>query len=231
MPERFGLSGSDIGRMRHKQEVDIVRSWADMVETEVSRLRGLLQRGLLASDYREQRHRELASLLELLRRGLDPHQPRLFRGRVALEMRCQPRGHLLARVYPTKDLPILVPTIGSLPLLPERQEQARRRRSEIAVLRGLFPATPDFSREPWIERSDGSVSEDEELGDLVGDRWYVIRGLTFLGDRHRHEFWEDAELGTVGPVAFHLLCRCGERKVPTHEVMAALDAGRRVVTG
>ncbi|GAA4983326.1 hypothetical protein GCM10023205_61380 [Yinghuangia aomiensis] len=191
-------------------------------------------RGLCA--LREERLVKLRSQLELFRRGLDPGRPRLFRGRVLLELRCAPKGHNLARVYPTSHNPVFVPSVACSRLIKLDADERRIRRDRDRVTRILDPVRE--TRDQWIEEFfdwqsyDAAVSSDlsnDELAKKQRDcTSYDISGLATLMESHRRWSVETVN-GLVRPSWF-LYCRCGLGAVATAEVMEALDSGARHLT-
>ncbi|MGW5742401.1 hypothetical protein [Amycolatopsis sp. NPDC003861] len=169
------------------------------------------------------------AVLEVLERGLDPKKHRTFRGRVLLEARCEKRGHILARVYPTSQGPLLIPSVSGLPLgrngkkeqrfSGEHYEFAKHWRT---ILELSGNPDPRGYRDRWIqEYAAGDDAEDSE--------YFTIFGLTLLGEQHRREtvLIEERDIEVVP--TFYLLCRCGTELLATVEVMRALDAGQRVL--
>jgi hypothetical protein len=203
---------------------DDVQAWARQLERDLERyrIRDDKWRGDRTWDFHGERwaaqQRDAANLYDLIRRGLDPSRPRRFKGRVSLTIRCEPRGHLLALVYPTCDRPVLVPSVSCLPATtPEKTKQHQHKTAETRRLFGL-PADRDKWIEVWFPQH-----EDERMT-------YDIRGLSILDERHRQETVQWEPYGLVRPSWF-LLCRCGQRIVPAASVMKALDAGAQVMTG
>ena len=180
------------------------------------------------------------SELDLLQRGLDPDKYRTFKGRIALEIRCKAKGHSLARVYPTRFLPVLVPTIATLPFGPNRSKEVRAQRWQNPnnrKMREIEPWAAHATRDPWIEEwlDDTEMEfllQDMKERDLTsGEMEYrmkmaniiCIRGLTAVKDRHRATERYDPTLDRVFQPVWEFMCRCGVQTVATAIVMDALD--------
>ena len=107
----------------HEEYSRLIQIWCKQLETRLSEL------GWPNPSPRLKKYCiDYLSELDLLRRGLDPDKYRTFNGRIALEIRCKEKGHSLARVYPTLPLPVLVPTIATLPYGEGGSKEARAQR-------------------------------------------------------------------------------------------------------
>src|SRR2546425_12981171 len=96
-------SPSEINKRRHEEYSRLIQIWCQQLETRLSEL-GWPNPSPRLKDYCI----DYLSELNLLSRGLDLVKHRTFKGRIALEIRCKKKGHSLARVYPTRPLPVLV---------------------------------------------------------------------------------------------------------------------------
>ena len=165
----------------------------------------------LAERYRRQ-VTEARALAELLARGVDPSRPRLFRGRVQTELICRPRGHVLARVYPTAEAPVLVPNVGASPGTPSDTVEGRFGPHGSAgerIRRSWFQAGPAPARDEWIKYDAGEVS-------LPGT---VVLSGAASGNGSAANESED--------VSVALRCRCGTRWIQLATVIQAVADGQR----
>jgi hypothetical protein len=207
-----------IARIRRQELEEMIKEWGDHLAKEMSehQRRAERWRGTRTWHYHgdrwEQQAVDTVSLWDLVRRGLDPRQERRFRGRVALTVRCEKKGHVLALVYPTCACPVFVPSVRCLPVgSPDRWKPQQQRAAKFA--REYFPWAQAAVRDPWIEEMD----EDES-----GISYY-IRGLTILTANNRRDA-VNVEGREVRPT-FFLLCRCGQQLIAVADVMRALDRG------
>ena len=140
---------SEINKRRHEEYSGLIQIWCEQLETSLSEL-GWPNPSPRLREYCI----DYLSELDLLRRGLDPAKYRTFKGRIALEIRCKRKGHSLARVYPTRPLPVLVPTIATLPYGQGRSKEARAQRWQNPnnrKMREIEPWATNDTRDPWIE--------------------------------------------------------------------------------
>jgi len=244
-----------------QQQEWLCSRWAESLRKEVQSVRARMAR--YESDPGESAKRmrlyhlprwseelvKIESEYDLIRRGLDSRRPRRFRGRVQLEVRCKPRGHDLASVYPTAHRSVLVPAIRQLPLSEKnrrkdvRAERSRRPRQVLFTPtepRGTDPysgivATID-PRDPWIE---SYLDEDVPEGFEPEER-FSIRGMSVL--LPDFETWVDHYMWITTPdrrvansdvpadypdrAAYELLCRCGTRWLRVQTLYEALANGR-----
>jgi hypothetical protein len=147
--------------------------------------------------------------------------------RILLNVRCRPRGHVLARVYPTSVLPVFVPSVADLPVGLNGTKEGRfggEAHQNNKRWREAVKGTPlEMSyRDDWIQ-------EFHDPQDDPDDPNFMIRGLSVLRPRHR-EREVTLDTGQTFTPSFHLLCRCGAGWLATADVMEALDNGQRVVT-
>jgi hypothetical protein len=205
-------------QMRWDGYADMVELWARQLERQHGDFTRSAERWSRTEDGRDlgsrwaAKARETAAVLEVVSRGLDPGGDRLFHGRVSLTIRCQQRGHVLARVYPTRLYPVLIPSVRALPL-GDRTAWKQRQRDATEQVRVHFPWSPGAVRDPWLQASAGAGDEPD----------IHLPGLTVLRNWHRSDqiFYE--QLGWVRPTV-NLICRCGEQMMAVADVMRALDA-------
>jgi len=181
---------------------------------------------------REQELEDDQSLLEVLRRGLDPLKPRHFRGRIATTFRCASRNHELGNIYPTKTHPVFVPTVAALPLKPAtdvayRHDQTQRSRETETWnalnlrLDGVVDAD-ERSRLRNPSRRDGWIRVDRTQAP------YIL-GLEVLSPRWLSKRNYKPPM-TEENVAVDLLCRCGTRYAYVQTFRDALVEGTRVIS-
>jgi hypothetical protein len=158
------------------------------------------------------------SKFDLVSRGLDPEKPRRFKGRISLSIRCKPRGHELAHVYPTRVHPVLVPVVSALPIGPngekEQRAQAAQRQREIADLHGFELV---HIRDGWIEDDDHP------------DGHPYIRGMAVLSPDYLAPREVPAEYAGTEPALF-LLCRCGQRYLYLSQLSTAIRERTRILS-
>ncbi|MEU5446040.1 hypothetical protein [Streptomyces griseofuscus] len=188
-----------------------------------------------------EREIELRSLGHLLSRGLDEAKSRVFKSRVLLGVRCQGKGHFLARVYATPHLPILVPQNAGLPPA-ESKDMRFADLEKMKRLRSMFPMVK--FRDTWIEEypdedlmHDLTQREKRQFGAEVSDARlreieleateFFLRGLTLIQPRHRQS--EVVMDGVSVEPSWYLWCRCGSRVLACHLVTQALDDGVRQI--
>ncbi|MEW2807091.1 hypothetical protein AB0929_08220 [Streptomyces massasporeus] len=179
---------------------------------------------------------ETKSLYDLISRGLDPAKTRAFRGRISVTVRCAVKGHVLARVYATRYLPVLVPQTPYRAIIRDKE----KRFAELPRDKEFRSAFPHVQfRDAWIDvwtdddLIDSSIDyEKVALGvdrlprhrieeiELKGSE-FDIPGLTVIQERHAAT--EVEYEGTVYQPSWYLLCRCGLRYLATHLVVEALS--------
>jgi hypothetical protein len=140
-----------------------------------------------------------------------------------MELRCEKKGHLLARVYPTTFGPLLVPAMSGPPPNSENNsryggERYEREKAFRAKERSLPEQFRTRYRDRWILRFRQDDSDRTE---------FMIRGLTLLTKRHRQTVLHHD--GQPGTPAIDLACRCGTSWFGTAEVMTALDSNLGVL--
>jgi len=212
-------------RARRQDERDVAR-WRAALEVEIARATERLAKGPSRTGFTESNLQSDRAILEVLSRGLDPSKRRTFRGRVLLEVRCEKRGHVLARVYPTSIGPLFIPSVSHLPIGKNRENEHRfgsegyqREKEWRKLFQGTPMQHPASYRDEWIL----DFTDPDERGGVH----LTIRGLEVLTTRHRRE--EMVVDGTPYTPAFEMMCRCGTVWAATSEVMSALDSGRRVL--
>lgn len=234
MPQKR-YSPAEIKKRRHEEYSRLIKIWCEQLETRLSEL-GWPNPSPRLKEYCI----DHLSELDLLRRGLDPDKYRTFKGRIALEIRCEGKGHSLARVYPTHPLPVLVPTIATLPYGQGRSKEARAQRWQNPnnrKMREMEPWATNAIRDPWIEDwlDDTEIKffkQDMQERRFTGEEMeyrmkmanvILIRGLTVLRDKHRVIERYNPTLDPVIQPAWEFMCRCGTRTIATAVVMDALD--------
>ncbi len=219
------MSRSGSSRARRSDERQVAR-WLVALDSKIAGERRRVARGsAVVSGWSANRLVEDCAVREILARGLDPQRMRTFRGRILLEVRCKPRGHVLARVYPTSVLPVFVPSVADLAAGPNGTKEGR------------FGGEAHRNNRRWRDAVKGTPLEMSYRDDWIqefrdphdpNDPTFMIRGLSVLGPRHRErEVTIDA--GQTFIRSFHLLCRCGAGWLATADVMEALDDGWRVL--
>jgi hypothetical protein len=218
-------------------EAGQVRRWATQLEREIARGSDPFARG---SDLLSRSLRDAQSTYEVVRRGLDPDQPRLFRGMVSLTIRCKRRGHVLGYVYPTRFDPVFVPTVSALSggIYREKAARANSRafgrqteqlNAEVLIAEGMRAGEADKAarfmngdlRDHWIEadmRADPAPNEPLEHYSIRG---LAVLSLAYLADR------DDLPEGVTNDMlASPLVCRCGTRLLYTTQLREVLAAKR-----
>lgn len=239
--DRFGAETIHFFRQRALDE--ILKLWTQQLKMHLKDAQRRKSPVTVASYYPE-----VLSTWDLIRRGLDPSKHHTFRGRVSLQIRCRKRGHILAQVYPTCTLPVLVPTIAMLPAGPNGKKEVRarvRHSPESQKRRQMAPWDLWSARDPWIEAYADEdqlriISEHLESGKLTSAQAfnerrlyghsYDIRGLTVLHDGHRTVERYNEFLDCMIQPVWEFLCRCGTTQVPTATVMDTLDQGIATLT-
>lgn len=186
-----------------------LREAAEQAEKEATRCSPYLESKIPEAKARgDQRRREAAAHAELYRRGADPEHPRRFPGTISLTVRCEPRGHELAHVYPTKHGPVFVPT-ASRP-----REGARPASAAIRQVKEAFPWVS--MRDEWVV-TEWVVTEGED--DVQTAR---IGNMTCVDPQK----WAALPPAT----SFFLNCRCGTRAAPLAMIAQALSQATRRLT-
>ncbi|MFF1604960.1 hypothetical protein ACFVYV_47655 [Streptomyces mirabilis] len=230
-----------VSARRRQSEQEEVRLWHRKLDRELERLEqrrhkmGNRSAGIVERFKAEEL--KTRSLHDLIRRGLDPKKTRTFRGRVNVTVRCTPKGHVLARVYATRYLPVIVPQTPYRGFMHDKEKRFTGiDKDQEKVFRSIFSHVQ--FRDTWID----VVTDDEQVDDLIKYEkevrgidplprerldeirldWteYSIPNLTVIQEGHSAR--EVEYDGVTYEPSWYLLCRCGLRYLATYLVVDAL---------
>lgn len=225
MPERVSAAPSQ----RSKHEASQIARWIAALDRDIKSDERLIARPHAMFPGRARaRLAENRSIREVLARGLDPLKTRTFRGRVLMEIRCQPKGHLLGRVYPTTIFPVFIPSVAGHPASKNAQKEVRfatEWHETSKAWRQLTKDTPFHlsNRDNWILEFSDDDGPDERY------THFTIRWMQVLRDRHRPAE-VTLEDGQVVVPSISMLCRCGESWLACADLMGALDTNQSRLT-
>ncbi|MET9791430.1 hypothetical protein [Streptomyces canus] len=230
-----------VSAWRRQSEQEEVQRWHRKLDRELERIEQrrhqMANRSAGIVERFNAEELKTRALHDLMRRGLDPKKSRTFRGRVNITVRCAPRGHVLARVYATRYLPIIVPQTPYRGFMRDKEKRFTGiDRGKEKEFRSIFSHVQ--FRDIWID----VVTDDEQIDALINHekgirgadslprerldeitlKWteYSIPGLTVIQEAHSAR--EVEYNGIVYEPSWYLLCRCGLRYLATHLVVDAL---------